>query len=104
MGVVALVDGLVMPPVNAAPLEQRPLGGHRAEGGENELHYWIGLEGSVRKQPVVPDGDSKRRQEVAAYQQSKMDPAESPPPKQGPARPQPTNRQHYPPSAPHFPG
>ena len=78
MRVARRVGVLVVSAVLGDPHQVRPLDGHRAEDGEDELHHDVRLNGAVDEQRVVADRDPQGGQDLQALKEAQIGPAESP--------------------------
>ena len=62
--VLVFIDMLMVDPVVGGPIQGRILEGSRAEKEDEELHRPLGLEGDVREEAVVAQGDTETRSVV----------------------------------------
>src|SRR5947207_4889196 len=77
MGIAIAIRMLVMPPVQRAPLDDRPLPSHRAEDCQYPPQEWSAFIRAVRKHPVKANGDSQNGQRVEADHQDQIHQAQA---------------------------
>ena len=73
---------LMMAAMRGHPAKDRPLHRHGPQDREYELERAARLEGAMRQQPMKTDGNAQTGRRIHADEQAKLNPTESPVPKE----------------------
>lgn len=72
MGISRLVGICVVTAMIGHPVNDRSLDRKRTQNGKQVLQPRLGLEASVRKQPVKPEGDPKSGKDIEAKEKNQV--------------------------------